>query len=262
MDNVEFPDLWRQIPPEEKLEVMSRAHARGFLSALVTIIIGATLAVGFQANWLLWGSFLISIFVFQFAAGRAWRTLRPIMLLEYLAARSATRRYAFTANSKELSVVQIFRGTLEEQFDKDHEEDALNAAIENVREAAVWVALFRDAVVMIAECPGGASLKLGHVLDDKLEVTARSVDGKEYSTKRELIFQFKDRLNKTARRCALRSKYSAALAVFEKRVLAFQQEQRVKAANLERLALTSGGAPAALPEAGEVRDIFMSFDSD
>ena len=262
MDNIEFPDLWRQIPPEEKLEVMSRAHARGFLSALVTVILGATLAVGFHANWLLWSAFLISIFVFQFAAGRAWRTLRPIMLLEYLAARSATRRYAFTANSKELSVVQIFRGFLEEQFDQDQAEDALNAAIENAREAAVWVALFRDAVVMIAECPGGASLKLGHVLDDKLEVTARSVDGKEYSTKRELIFQFKDRQYKTSRRFALRSKYSAALAVFEKRVLAFQQEQRAKAANLERLALTAGGAPAASPEPDERRDIFMNFDSD
>lgn len=260
MENIEFPDLWRQIPPEEKLEVMSRAHARGILAALVSVIIGATLAVGFQANFLLWSSLLVGIFVFQFAAGRAWRTLRPIMLLEYLAARSATRRYAFTANSKELSVVQIFRGQLEEQFDQDHAEDALNATIDNVKEAAVWVALFRDAVVMIAERPGGAELKLGHVLDDKLEISARSVDGKEYSTKREVIFQFKDRLFKTSRRFALRSKYSAALAVFEKRVLAYQQEQRAKAANLERLALAGG--TAVLPEASEVRDIFMNFDNE
>src|SRR5262245_17453106 len=137
MDRIDNSEAWRQIPPEEKFALMSRAHGSGILACGITIILGCTLAVGLHMPWLMWGSMIASPLIFQFAAGKAWRDLRPKIMLEYLAARSAARRYAYTADSKDLTVSLIFRGHAEEMFEKDAIQDALEAIIANNKSAEV-----------------------------------------------------------------------------------------------------------------------------
>lgn len=219
-------EIWRSIPPEEKLELMSQAHAKGIFAAFIGIMLGGTLAVALHLSWLLWASLISAPFIFQFAAGKAWRGLRPRLVLEYLAARSAARRYAFSNKGKDLSLSLMFRGTLTREFDEDKLQEALEATFENTREAAVWVALFGDSVVMMSEEPGGARLQFAQVLNDKISIDSRSTDsGREYANDKEVLLTVKNRRD-DEQRFKLTSKHPAALIVFEKK--ARQQLEALK----------------------------------
>ncbi len=219
MDKIDSSDLWRQIPPEEKFDLIARAHSLGVLACLVTFLVGCTLAVGLKQSWLMWGSLIMTPFVFQFFSGRAWRGIRPNLMLEYLAARSAARRYAFTTRAKDLTLNFIFRGTIERQFEDDEAElKALEAAIENTTQTQVWVALFKDAIVMMSEMPGGAKIEFAHLLNDKLVIEGRSSsDRGEYSVGREVFLSYSDR-KPGPQKVKLTSRYPAALVVFEKKI--------------------------------------------
>lgn len=205
------------VPPEEKFELMAKAQSKGVLAASIAIIVCSTVAVGLKMSWIMWGSLVCSPFVFQFAAGKAWRGLRPRCLLEYLAARSASRRYAFTAKAKDLTPALIFKGKLERVYEQDHLQEALEAIASKTKEAEVWITLFGDAVVMIGERAGGADLKFAHVLDDKLSLQSHSPTGKEYASDKELLFTVTDKLLGDSK-FRLTSRYPAALMAFEKKV--------------------------------------------
>jgi len=44
-------DIWRQVPPEEKFELMARAHASGVFAAFIAVILSGTMAIGFKLGW-------------------------------------------------------------------------------------------------------------------------------------------------------------------------------------------------------------------
>jgi len=238
MEEIDSEALWRQIPPEEKIELMSKAHAKGIFDAVIAIVIGSTIAVGLQLSWMMWASLIASPFIFQFSTGRAWRGSRPKIILEYLAARSAARRYAFTHNAKDLGLNFICKGHLEEQFDEEHQQEALEASVQNNQEAEVWIALFNDALVMIEEGRGGANLKFAHLINDKLDVNgvSRGNSG-EYSNDREVYFSYTHR-REGHRRFKLTSRHSAALLVLEKKV---KQLLSGKTSKAEKVALDVEG---------------------
>lgn len=218
-------ELWRQIPPEEKLTLMANAHSRGVAAGAAVIGIASTLAVGFHCEALMWISFVISPLVFQFAAGKAWRDQKPKLMLRYLAAHSAARRYAFIAMSKELVLSCIFRGTLEEIFERDQVDSALEARAKGDSRSEVWVILFVDSVVIIKEAVGGAELKFAHLLNDKLSVRGESPSGEEYSTDHEVHFTYTPRGSEVQKHIKLTSSHPAALIVFEKKLLQLQKEE-------------------------------------
>lgn len=230
---IDGKDLWRQIPPEEKFELIANAHGRSFLCALTAVIIAATIAVGLRLPWLFWTALIISPLIFQFTAGKAWRNLRPKIMLEHLAVRSAARRYAFAHHSQDLGLVTVFRGTLDEKFDKEDVSAALEAAVENTREAAVWVALFNDAVIMVSEKMGGAELRFAHLIDDELEVKSQSPQsGSEYASDHEVLLTVPDLRGGNARTFKLTSKYPAALIVFEKKLLQIKARRKEQPADV------------------------------
>jgi hypothetical protein len=224
MEAINSKELWRQIPPEEKVDLITKAHTTGVMAAIFAIIIMSTLAVGLKLGWLLWGSLVMSPFVFQYAAGRAFRGLKPKTMLEHLAARSAARRYAFSNKSQDLGLIMIFKGFLEEHFDSEQLEAALEAKVEDKLHSEVWVALFNDIIIMMDESPGGARLRFAHLLNENLSISGDSPAGKsEYSSKREITLSYSHRLfgKKVFR---LSSKYPAALLVFEKKALTLRQD--------------------------------------
>lgn len=228
---IDGKDLWRQIPPEEKFEMIAKSHSRGFMSAFTAVVVCCTLAVGLRVPWLIWTSLIVSPLIFQFTAGKAWRALRPRTMLEHLAVRSAARRYAFAHHSKDLGIVTVFRGTLEEQFAEDNIEQALEAAVENLKESAVWVALFNDAVIMLTERAGGADLRFAHLIDDELDVTSESPQsGKEYASDHTVLLRFPDLRTNLPRTFRLTSKHPAALIVFEKKLLQLKTQVKQPAA--------------------------------
>lgn len=221
MESLATKDIWKQIPPEEKLQMMASAHASGTFAALGYILVLATLSVGFRQPWVFWFALLSAPMIFQFNAGRAWRSHRPRAMLEYLAARTAARRYAFVVKGDDLTIRLMFRGELEHLFESDNLLDELNADIDNKKHRDVWIALFGDSVVMMSERVGGAELQFGCVLDDKLTVLAENTDGRDYSNEKSLILEHTDKAFGT-RRVRIRSEYPAALVVFEKRIVQLQ----------------------------------------
>ena len=209
-------DTWRIIPPEEKLGILAAAQGRGVLWALSSIIIGATRAISFQVPTVLWTSILVSPLIFQFAANRRWRTLRPKAILEYLAARSVTRRYAFAIKSEQLEHVLIFRGKLRHESEdmSELDSDDIPTGRANID---VWISLFPDSVVIISEQRGGAILEFGHLLNSRFSVDSIAADGKQYSSQLQVFLEYDDR-NYGKHSVCLTSSHPAALNIFEKKL--------------------------------------------
>jgi hypothetical protein len=205
------------------------------------ILCGATLAVGLRQEWFLWGPLIASPLVFQVAAGRKWRQVRPRVMLEYLAARSAARRFAFTAKAKDLSLKLMFRGYVSEVFDDDAVQEKLEASISANKESAVWIALFGDAVVLISERAGGATAEFAQPLTEKLGIQVRNPESAKsaYTAGKEVILSYHSRLM-GHRRVRVTSRYPAAMVVFEKGIAQQMKEAQKRRADEEAL--------VALPE--------------
>lgn len=230
MERIDARELWRFIPPEEKIDLLNRAHGQGTLAALISIAVASTCAVGLQLTWLLWGSILVAPLIFQFTAGRAWRDLKPRLMLEYLAARSCARRLAFVQNSRCLTAELIFRGTATEYFEESEIQEALEASFQNQQEEQVWVALFSDVVVVMVERLGGARLKFACTVDDKLEIKNESPSGQgDYSVDKVIYLSFTEKTG-LKRTISLTSRHPASLIVFEKKLRYFQNPPKVSLA--------------------------------
>lgn len=233
MDSIKDLDIWRQIPPEEKLEIMSQSHAKGIVTCIMTLIVCGTLAIAIQVPWVLWVSILLTPFTFQLRTNLSWRSLNPSMVLKYLAARSVCRRYAYSAaHSKELDLEVIFPAviwkdpTLElkendadeaDKGDKLIEEALKSFGKENIsdKKIDVWVALFKDAVVFVKESPNGGQLMFASAINSRLKLHEKSdAENSEYDPNKELIIEQK----KTNRKYFwnIKSKFPASLIVFEK----------------------------------------------
>lgn len=225
---IDNSEAWRQIPPEEKLEMLAKAQSRGISAAALGIMVCAMVSLAFKVTWPMWLSMITAPFVYQFAAGKAWRALRPRAMLEYLAARSVARRYAFNSGSKSLVISLIMRGRYREEFSANVEgvQQALEASLHSSAEAEVWIALFHDALILLREKPGGAELTVGAIINEK--VSLESTDGGGYTNEKELLFRFRDKLG-MERTYRISSRHPAALAVLEKKFLQIQNQQREEA---------------------------------
>lgn len=241
--DLDATEIWRQIPPEEKFDLMAAAQAKGIFAAFILITAGCTVAIGLHLGWMIWASLIASPFVYQFAAGKAWRDLRPRLIMEFLAARSAARRYAFAANGKDLTLVLIFRGRLGREFSSDQAMEALESALDRRSEIPVWIALFRDSVIMISEAAGGARCEFASLIGpERLSWEAINPGKNEYTNGKVLVLTAIDKRG-TGRRFRLKSRSSAALVVFEKRLAELtQQAKEMSVRQLE--------APPANPDEG------------
>jgi hypothetical protein len=162
-------------------------------------------------------------------------------MLEYLAARSAARRFAFTAKAKDLSLKLMFRGYVSEVFDDDAVQEKLEASISANKESAVWIALFGDAVVLISERAGGATADFAQPLTEKLGIQVRNPESAKsaYTAGKEVILSYHSRLL-GHRRVRVTSRYPAAMVVFEKGIAQQMKEAQKRRADEEAL--------VALPE--------------
>lgn len=219
-------EIWREIPPEEKLEIMSRSQASGITASSLSVIVCATLAIALQHPWVFWSAIIFAPFTFQFTSNKSWRALRPSMVLQYLAVRSVSRRYAYSAaHSKDLALRCVFPATawrdlsLEEADPED--EDKINklknsfGSTQNEQKVyPAWVALFTDAVTIITEGPGGAKLLFATGIGPKISISSVSESGGDYDSNKEVLLEYQTMNGPHYWR--IRSKFPAALIVFEK----------------------------------------------
>ena len=225
MDKINSDEAWRFIPPEEKIELMAKAHSKGVFAAVLGIVLGATCAAALEEPWLLWSTLIGSPFVFQFASGRAWRNLKPSLTLRYLAARSATRRCAFAAEAEDLSVKLMFRGELEITSKSESAEERILSQRMSNGPQPVWIALFSDTLVVISESRGGAILELAHPIDQNLKIYRPNGEENSLAPSGLYIEMVDHHTNKVAK---LSSQFPAALTVFEKKYQEFKAHNKAK----------------------------------
>lgn len=217
-------EIWRLVPPEEKFQMLAKSHAKGTMAVFGTIIISSAIAIGLKLNWLLWCSLLFSPLIFQFIAGKTWRDIRPRAVLEFLAARSVVRRYAYSLKAKNLGVQLMFRGYMRMELPDQKVNDAFIALEEASTKTLLWISLLDSAVIVISEGRGGAHLDFGHLIDETLIIEGRSDDGKEYSNFREVVLS--SQLPKfKGRKYVISSIYPVALNAFERKLQDLRKEE-------------------------------------
>jgi hypothetical protein len=216
------PDIWRRISPEEKLELMAKAHSKGIGASLVLLVMTGTVAVGLRFPWVFWAAFLAVPFVFQFVAAKAWRDVKPRAMLEYLAARSAARRYAYGAQAQDLAVDLMFRGYLERarntDSDREQEEETFDPENPRPQRVPVWVAVFRDTLVAMSEQQGGARLEFAHPLFERFQATAEGFEEKDPAGRRIKIEVISRRFADVRETFFLTSDYPASLLACERKI--------------------------------------------
>lgn len=262
MSGLDDSDAWRQVPPEVKLEIMSRSHSRGFMTAVAFVVIASTCAVALQFVWLMWGSLLLAPIIFQISANKAWRALRPATLLRHLAAKSAARRFAYAAKSQDLTLDLIFQGTLKRRVDEKDVTGALEAAIANNNEVEVWVTLFKDTVVMMSERLGGAKVELAQKINEQLTLESISPNGEDYTVGKELFLTVRTPNltelggGEVVSRYQLTSRYPAALIVFEKELQKRLKDVQYPAPAVEQNTGFVGAASETKASTDEEDDLF------
>jgi hypothetical protein len=157
-------------------------------------------------------------------------------MLDYLAARSAARRYAYGAQAKDLTVDLMFKGTLQRDFAALGESEELDARIEDRDRVAVWVSIFADTIVMMSERSGGAKLEMIHSILERIEVTPEGFDDSD-SGSRRLVIDVEVRKGEIER-WFLTSAYPAALLVCERRIKRAVEENKI---HLEKQLIATKG---------------------
>ncbi|MFN8388663.1 MAG: hypothetical protein U0136_00060 [Bdellovibrionota bacterium] len=173
---------WNAVALEERLELLSRAHAHGILAGVASILLLGTIAYGFDEIYILAGGFLAAFFMVPMFMSYSWRRGKPAMILAYLAVRTVARRYAYGYNLSDLDIVLIYRGTMTEIY-HDREEEELIRQRQQVdftstveSEKAVWICLLRGAVVILSEREGGAKLEFLSPITNEVVVRRRRPD--------------------------------------------------------------------------------------
>jgi len=212
MERLNSDEAWRFIPPEEKVHIMTIAHAKGVMAVVLSLIISITCTIAMEIPWLLWSNILCAPLIFQFVSGKTWREIKPATTLRYLAARSAARKYAYAVNSDNITPKIILRGELELISEiRTEKEGTIQQEIDS-NSTEVWIALFKESLVIISEQVGGARVELATQLDYHLAIKRPEEYKKSTGTYELLIELNKGNLLSTYK---LSSPFPAAMTAFE-----------------------------------------------
>lgn len=217
-NQVLLDDVWQKIPPEEKLQLLAKAQSTGISTIFVLLMFTASMAVGLKSPWIFWGSFFAVPFIFQMAAAKAWRIVKPRALVEYTAARATASVYAHDVDGHDLNPILVFKGTLERAVQEDAElsSDSFIEEEQHRGQVPVWVTLFPDSFVMFSESPYGSRKEFACSIFDDLSVTSEGMDDVTASDKR--IFVTLKNKGGSESQWTLRSEYPASLVACERKL--------------------------------------------
>ncbi len=217
---------WNSVALEERLELVSKCQADGLLAALTFTFMMGAVAYGFDKIYLLLGALLAATLIMPMFSSHTWRRGKPALILQYLAARSIARRYAYGFGITDLDIVLIFRGTMARQFITPEDEMAYmsNEDVEldtqTQGDKQVWICLMRAGLVLLSEKNGGAKMEFcSQIAQDTVCHQMRDENG-----------QLTGALTVTGsgqakgRKVVLSSRHAGAMYVFEKQLLRLVQE--------------------------------------
>lgn len=228
--SLSIKDAWNVVPVDERLELLARAQAEGLLAGGACLLMMGAIGYGFDIIWILAGGAVGAILVFPLFSSYSWRRTKPKAILEYLAARSVARRYAYEARCGDFDVVLMFKGLLERMYATE-EEKHLAKQRSDLGEAShfddakeVWIVLMRGALAILSERYGGAKLEfLSPIAPEMMTRKAKATD--PVSEKAVIVVAAGAKAGQTI---ALTSKYPASLYVFEKQLVRLVEESVIK----------------------------------
>lgn len=188
-------DAWNAVALEERLELLSRAHANGVAAGIATILLLGTIGYGFDQIYLLLVGIAVAFFSVPMFMSYSWRRAKPAVILAYLAVRTVARRYAYGYNLTDLDIILIYRGNMREVFDnreteemvKRQQEVSFDSTNPDDMSKSVWICLLRGAVVLLSERAGGA--KLEFICPITNEVVLRRPSGSESNSESAVVIE-------------------------------------------------------------------------
>lgn len=251
-------DIWGRIPPEERLEILASAQAKGVQASLLLLLMAFSAALGLKIPWIFFGSLALLPFSFQIMTAKAWRIVKTRLSLEYATARSTSRMYAFHAGALDLIPSLMFRAELEPSLLGDGLEDEL---LEKPTAKPVWVSLYPDTMVIVAEGPSGARLELAHPLFSNFSLTAEGFDELEESTSKRLSIGIESQPGAVSR-WNLTSRHPATLLACERRAKAYIARHQREKEELERRNLEEQKRKRAQLEQQRAKAAQIAFETD
>ena len=226
-------DIWGRIPPEERLEVLANAQAKGVQAALLLLLMAFSVALGLKLPWVFFGSLLLVPFAFQIMSSKAWQMAKARPMLEYAAARATARLFALSSGARYVEPALMFRAELQPSIsgvDLDSSDDEL---LEKPTAKPVWVSLFPETIVIAAEGQSGARLELAHSLFANFSITAEGFEEGDESDGKSLSIEVESHPG-TVSRWSLRSRHPATLLACERRAKAYMTRHQREVEEKER----------------------------
>lgn len=211
-------EIWQSVSLEERLDLISRSHASGILSSVLTLFVVGSIAYGLNKIWLLPVALGCAFFTFPLFSSHTWRTGKPSLILAYLAVRTVARRYAYAFDLPNIDIILIYRGAMKEILGSTEDEytKKKNSADFNSHEdeyTPVWIVLMRSGVILLSERIGGAKLEFLSVIMHDTKIA----DYNQNLNYREVGSIIEGSAASKGRTVILKSHYKGAHYVFTKR---------------------------------------------
>jgi hypothetical protein len=227
-------ETWQKIPEEERGGLLAQAKAQGVEACFICALIGCALAISLQAQWIALTAFAFIPLLYQVVSTRVWLETKPLTTLKYFIAAATSKMYAQHLQSSDPALKLIFRGSLEAVPPED--QNALDPEfVEEVQEQQpqpkdVWISLFPDALVMIAEGTEGATLEFAHstLRDFQIALDSPESDDGSPTPSRLLIQTTANEMVES--RWVLSSPHTASLLACERKIRYFNQRAAESAA--------------------------------
>jgi len=222
-ETLSLEQVWQAVALEERLELVTKAKADGILAAVGFLLLIGSIAYGFDAILLLGLGSIFSILVVPIFSGYSWRRNKPILVLEYLAARTIARKFAQLSRFDDLGLYFIFRGQAKPVFASE-EEEALVRQSDRVELDSTDG--FRDCWV----CLLGGGLVVEFCGSFSSDLNIRPATTEEDASEGAFVVN-QENSNKKTKSLLVRSRYRGALYVFDKRfqhLLKEEQERRLR----------------------------------
>lgn len=165
---------------EERIALVAKSQGAGVSAMCVAFIATIPVAYGFNNIYLLAIGAAFCSLLYQAFCSRAWRQEKPKLVLEYLAARTAGRRFAFMYNIKELEVQFVLRGKAKILSNDPNKTQISLPGISSVlteKPKDVWICLLEGGVTVFSESAGGARLEFATKLGRNNILTTREDEG-------------------------------------------------------------------------------------
>lgn len=232
-------EAWNAVSLEERLELLSFCHAEGFKAAIIYCLYMGAVTYGFDLIWLFYIGLASALLVGPVYSARKWRREKPLIIMHYLAARTACRRYAFSIGFSHLVPQLIFRAVLHEEFSSKDEEETrvklrnkeLGLDLTSVEPIPVWICLLRGGLVVISEQRGGAKLELHSLIN--ADASCSFIENKQ--SPEEKLLSFRPAGVHKNRRVSFSSRFPGALYVLERQIARAIYEDNQNRAKDERI---------------------------